>query len=241
MSAGKGVIHGVTGVFKRGENNQVDEIPPLPAPPGLPSTQAQQAIVVSDQPQGQPQVQPQVVAATFPSAETAPAVTHEPGTLKVTLIDGKDVCPQGQLGRPYAVIRVGDREHKSKHPATKTDKPEWNETFLFPASATTPKMYVWIHDHKTIGKDKELSEGEVEIWRYISSETVSSQEVVVNLKPGGLLRAILEFDPGSNPNGSNGSLYSGEHKDHRDHRSMSFSSPSRFSLRGRRPNDDDSQ
>lgn len=125
MSAGKGVIHGVTGVFKRGENNQVDEIPPLPAPPGLPSTQAQQAIVVSDQPQGQPQVQPQVVAATFPSAETAPAVTHEPGTLKVTLIDGKDVCPQGQLGRPYAVIRVGDREHKSKHPATKTDKPEW--------------------------------------------------------------------------------------------------------------------
>lgn len=120
-------------------------------------------------------------------------------------------------------------------------------------------MYVWIHDHKTIGKDKELSEGEVEvrfmgytasdqffdsalqIWRYISSETVSSQEVVVNLKPGGLLRAILEFDPGSNPNGSNGSLYSGEHKDHRDHRSMSFSSPSRFSLRGRRPNDDDSQ
>ena len=61
----------------------------------------------------------------------------------------------------------------------------------------------------------------------------------MQLKTGGLLRARLEFDPASNPNGSNGSIHSTEH--HRDHRSLSFSSPSRFSLRGRRPNDDDSQ
>ncbi|KAF8905450.1 C2 domain-containing protein [Gymnopilus junonius] len=239
MSAGKGVFHGVTGVFKR--DNQGEIVPPLPPPPGLAPAPAQEAVVVSDQPQGQPQIQPQM-AATFPTVDAALVITHEPGTLRITLLDGQDVCPQGQVARPYAVIRVGDREYKSKHTASKTDKPEWNESFLFPASVATPKMYVWLHDHKTIGKDKELTEGDLEIWRHINPETPSSTEVVIQLKSGGLLRARLEFDPGLNPNGgSNGSLHSGEQKEHRDHRSMSFSSPSRFSLRGRRPNDDDSQ
>jgi hypothetical protein len=38
-----------------------------------------------------------------------------------------------------------------------------NETFNFAAGALTPKLYVWIHDHKTLGKDKLLGEGEIDV------------------------------------------------------------------------------
>ena len=29
-------------------------------------------------------------------------------------------------------------------------------------SAQTTKLFVWVHDHKTLGKDKEVAEAEVE-------------------------------------------------------------------------------
>jgi len=36
--------------------------------------------------------------------------------------------------------------------------------FVFSASVvTTPKIYVWIYDHKTLGKDRELGSGEVDV------------------------------------------------------------------------------
>jgi len=36
--------------------------------------------------------------------------------------------------------------------------------FVFPASvATMTKIYVWIYDHKTLGKDRELGSGEVDV------------------------------------------------------------------------------
>jgi len=39
-----------------------------------------------------------------------------------------------------------------------------NEMFVFPASvATTTKIFVWIYDHKTLGKDRELGSGEVDV------------------------------------------------------------------------------
>lgn len=34
---------------------------------------------------------------------------------------------------------------------------------MFAASARTPRMHVWIHDHKTLGKDKLIAEGEVDV------------------------------------------------------------------------------
>lgn len=40
-----------------------------------------------------------------------------------------------------------------------------NESFVFAASAMTPKLFAWIHDHKTLGRDKELGEGEVDVSR----------------------------------------------------------------------------
>ena len=38
-----------------------------------------------------------------------------------------------------------------------------NESFIFAASARTPRMHVWIYDHKTLGKDKQIAEGEVDV------------------------------------------------------------------------------
>lgn len=38
-----------------------------------------------------------------------------------------------------------------------------NESYICAASLLTPKCYVWIHDHKTLGKDKEIGEGEIDV------------------------------------------------------------------------------
>ncbi|KAF7310594.1 hypothetical protein HMN09_00602200 [Mycena chlorophos] len=212
VHAGKGVIHGVTGVFKRGGKD--DDVPPVPhmeAPSGQAS-----------HPVGQNEVLHADVAATSHDSST-----NEPGTLRVTILDAKDLC-SGEA-KPYATIRVGDKEFKTK-PTHKTAMPEWNETFSFVAGAFTPRAYVWIHDHKTLGKDKLLGEGEIDIWRHIQPQGVTAAEVSVELQGGGgLLRARLDFDPSGPPsNGTSTPRMDGG-------RAMSMSSPSRFSLRGRRP------
>jgi hypothetical protein len=38
-----------------------------------------------------------------------------------------------------------------------------NESFNFTAGSMTPKLFVWIYDHKTIGKDKMLAQGEIDV------------------------------------------------------------------------------
>ena len=38
-----------------------------------------------------------------------------------------------------------------------------NGSFKFAASALTPKMFIWMHDHKTLGKDKEIGEAEIDV------------------------------------------------------------------------------
>ncbi|KAJ7169501.1 C2 domain-containing protein [Mycena filopes] len=198
-TAGKGVLHGVTGVFKKGPKEDDNHPPPVP-----------------DIPSGQ---------ATLP--------TSEPGTLRVTVLDAKDFA-SGDC-KPYATIRLGDKEYKTK-PTAKTATPEWNESFHFAAGALTPKLFVWVHDHKTLGKDKLLGEGEIDIWRHIQPEGTSGADVSAELQGSGLIRVRLEFDASAHPpNGSRASTPRAEHG-----RTMSISSPSRFSLRGRRPGTTDS-
>ncbi|KAG6817624.1 hypothetical protein H0H87_006252 [Tephrocybe sp. NHM501043] len=139
LSAGKGVLHGVTGLFKHGHHEE------QPESKELPSGQASQPVGASGH------------ATAFPVASGSEP--SEPGTLRVTILDAKDLS--GGETRPYATIRVGDKEFKTKHVA-RTATPEWNETFTFSAGPHTPKLFAWIHDHKTIGKDKDLGEGEVD-------------------------------------------------------------------------------
>ncbi|KAJ7596712.1 C2 domain-containing protein [Mycena floridula] len=222
VTAGKGVLHGVTGVFKK----QKDEELPIPASSAIPSGQASHPI-------GQVN---SMVASAFPpspSAEVPPSGHQEPGTLRLTVVDGKDLGSSDL--KPYVTVRVGDKEQKTKH-SGKTATPEWNEGFVFVAGQFTPKIYVWVHDHKTLGKDKLLGEGEVDIWRHIKPEGVSSSEVLLELREGqGLIKLRLEFDANSNPMLGSSSTSSSNEK--LAARTLSISSPSRFSLRGRRPGD----
>ncbi|KAH9487059.1 hypothetical protein JR316_0001125 [Psilocybe cubensis] len=229
VNAGKGVFHGVTGVFKRsgGDKDVVEEAAGVPA--DLPTGQASQPVGVSDHMQSG--------HANFPSSESnghAAVAINEPGTLRVTVLDAKDL-PHHDV-KPYATVRLGDKEHKTKHTG-KTDSPEWNESFIFAASAMTPKMFIWLHDHKTLGKDKEIGEGEIDIWRHIKPVGISSADVFVELRQGGLVRLRFEFDASSNPNlSSSASTHSGEQM---TRTTSILSSPSRFSIRGRRPNEHD--
>ncbi|KAG2023600.1 transmembrane protein [Coprinopsis cinerea AmutBmut pab1-1] len=222
VSAGKGVFHGVTGVFKR-DKDRGDEIAAALA--DVPAGQASQPVGATAE-----AMNPGLAA--FPTSETAPAPSNEPGTLRVTIMDAKDFSNSDV--KPYAVVRLGDREYKTKH-AGKTTTPEWNESFKFAASRLTPKLFVTIFDHKTLGKDKELADGEIDIWRHIQPAGVSSAEVLAELKQGGLFRVRLEFDSSTNPSSSRASIASGENG---ITRTMSIVTPSRFSLRGKRPDDD---
>ena len=44
--------------------------------------------------------------------------------------------------------------------------PSRNESFAFSASPSTqPKLYVWVYDHKTLGKDKALGSAEIDVSR----------------------------------------------------------------------------
>ncbi|KAJ7456618.1 C2 domain-containing protein [Mycena latifolia] len=217
VSAGKGVLHGVTGVFKKKE----EEYQP-PAVPDVPAGQASHPIG-----------QPDTLHADGSSLSHEAPASNEPGTLRVTVLDAKDLSSSDS--KPYATIRIGDKEFKTK-PTHKTATPEWNESFSFTAGTFTPKLYIWIHDHKTLGKDKLLGEGEIDIWRHIQPEGVSAAEVSAELQGSGLVRLRLDFDANAHPaNGSRASTPRAE-----TGRTMSISSPSRFSLRGRRPGTADS-
>jgi len=234
VSAGKGVFHGVAGVFKpkdNGNGNQVDDVIAVPmsassaGSPGI-SPSAPVSAPFSVPASGVPVSESGAVPAmSFPSTEN---LATEVGTLRVTVVDGKDLGQSDSI-KPYVTVRVGDKELKTKH-TQKSTSPEWNESFTFAASALTTKLIILVHDHKTIGKDKDLGDAEVEIWRHLKAQGISSADTVVELKQGGMVRLRLEFNSSAPPNGSNSSLDG----DQPVHRSVSIPSPSRFNLRALR-------
>ncbi|KAE9395950.1 hypothetical protein BT96DRAFT_958377 [Gymnopus androsaceus JB14] len=203
MTAGKGVLHGMTGILKKGNK-------------GEDSTELGLSNHATDLPSGQ---QSHPVGTSDHSA---------PGTLRVTIIDAKDLSG----GDVKAYVQ------KTKH-SGKTASPEWNESFTFAASPLTPKLYFWIHEHKTLGKDKLLGDGEVDIWRHIAADGVTAAEVNVELHNGsGLLRLRLEFDAAANPLTRRSSISSGD-RANTGSRTLSVTSPSRFSINRKRGGEDD--
>ncbi|KAG2155499.1 C2 domain-containing protein [Suillus clintonianus] len=220
FGAGKGVVRGIGNVFKRDFGGSHEK---LDVPHAVPEVAAGQASrPIGEQTAGEDTTP----APVFPSLSRTPSASgppSEPGTLRVTMMSAKDVSMAET--KPYAVIRVGDKEFKTKH-GNKTSSPEWNESFNFAASAHMPKLHLWIYDHKTLGKDKLLAEGEVDIWRHIQVGRSTAAEVTVELQGGGLARLRLEFDAENHPRDA--SVVSLE-------RSQLQTSPSRFSIRGRRP------
>ena len=135
VSAGKGVLNGVTGVFRRGhgsdssddERSPVKESnggPPVPVPGPAAAVAAAAAAAV---PAGQAQVT-QSGASLMPVSATFPSLTangnnasSEPGTLRVSVLDAKDLSTSDT--KPYVAVRVGDKEQKTKH--IKSSTPEW--------------------------------------------------------------------------------------------------------------------
>lgn len=116
MGAGKGVIHGVGGIFRKDFFHHHDKSsehltpptePPLPEHPEPTSNSARES-------------------AVFPSTESGPVGAggppSEPGSLRVVVSSAKGL-PGGDM-RPYVTLRVGDREFKTKH-GTRTSTPEW--------------------------------------------------------------------------------------------------------------------
>lgn len=114
VGAGKGVLHGVTGVFKRhgdgsGSDSDSDgDRRELPA--GVVSKQVDYAAEGTSPPN------------TFPSVNEGGAHSRDPGTLRVVVKDAKDLSMSDI--KPYVLVRVGDKEHKTKH-SHKTAAPEW--------------------------------------------------------------------------------------------------------------------
>lgn len=125
LGAGKGVVHGVGkvghtvgGVFRRDHAK----------------TDSEQSGYVSELPAGQVSAP---VGATngangtvFPTNATTldegeGMAPREPGNLKVTVLSAKDLLmPDGDQPKPYVVVRVGDKEYKTKH-AGKSASAEW--------------------------------------------------------------------------------------------------------------------
>lgn len=112
MGAGKGVLHGVTGVFKKHgggsdeDSNSDDDKRELPA--GVVSNPVDYAAEGTS-------------PAAFPSVN-GEGGAQSPGTLRVIVKSAKDLSTSDI--KPYAVVRVGDKEQKTKH-ASKTAVPEW--------------------------------------------------------------------------------------------------------------------
>lgn len=108
VSAGKGVVHGVAGVFKRKDKQEDDVFSATPAPAAGQATAAVSASEAME------------MAAALPSESNGQGPPL-PGTLRVLVIDAKNLSQTDV--KPYASIRLGDKEHKTKHPKSST--PEW--------------------------------------------------------------------------------------------------------------------
>ena len=102
LSAGLGVFHGVTGVFKRKDNEEI--IPEISD--GIPHAADNHV----------------PVAAATSLQENGQSASGEPGTLRVAVLDAKGLVHHDI--KPYTIVRVGDQEFKTKY-VGKTDTPEW--------------------------------------------------------------------------------------------------------------------
>ncbi|CAE6512911.1 unnamed protein product [Rhizoctonia solani] len=223
LGAGRAVGRKIGGLFGRDKDSSEDlpEVPALPPAPDVPPANGNGS----------------VGSASGMAVKPLASPTPGPGTLKVTLHRAKDLTgiEEGDIAKPFVILRIGDKDHKSKH--VKSNTPEWNESFSFPNTSTEIRsLHVAIMDKRTFGKDPILAEGSIDIWHYIQplfTPPILSAEVTTQLNDNsGTLQLRLEFEPMQNTlartiSNSGGSSLAASQK---------FSSPSRFSL-GRRPAD----
>lgn len=139
LGAGKGIVHGVGsagktvfGVFMRdhgisGSKTSL-EVPPNGQSRGSiddpPSTQlSRPADFASGASAGLPTSR---IVPPSPTNGGGPGVPDDYNTLKITVLGAKDLvgASVGDSVKPYVIVKVGDKEQKTKHTA-KTVAPEW--------------------------------------------------------------------------------------------------------------------
>ncbi|CAE6470842.1 unnamed protein product [Rhizoctonia solani] len=230
LGAGRAVGRKIGGLFGRDKNSseELPEVPPL-----APVTEADPAV------DGNGATNGSVGSASGLAVKPPPLPIPGPGTLKVTLHRAKDLTgiEEGDVAKPYVIMKIGDKDHKSSH--VKSNTPEWNESFAFPNTSTEIRtLHVSVMDKKTFAKDPILAEGTIDIWQHIHplfNPPLLNKELTVPLNDnGGTLQLRLDFEPAQNTlartiSTSGGSSLSPSQK-------ISSPSPSRFSL-GRRPGD----
>ncbi|EUC66897.1 tricalbin-3 protein, putative [Rhizoctonia solani AG-3 Rhs1AP] len=125
------------------------------------------------------------------------------GTLKVTLHKAKHLTgiEEGDVAKPYVIMKIGDKFHKSSH--VKSNTPEWNESFTFPNTSTNMEtLHVTIVDKSRYGRDRILAEGTIDIWQHIQplfTPPILSKEITALLKDNsGMLHLRLDFEPMQN-------------------------------------------
>lgn len=122
VSAGKGVLQGVAGVFKHRENNGHQDAAAAAAGASVASPTAIAVLEAARRSTTSLASLENGVAAAAAAGTTMTTTVQEPGTLQVTVLGAKDLS-HGDV-KPYVTIRVGDKEAKTKH-TQKTHAPEW--------------------------------------------------------------------------------------------------------------------
>ena len=118
VSSGRAVLQGVASVFKRGHSEDghnvsgLGTVPESKVVPDISGTQVSQPVTDED-----------YVVPVVASGSIGQSTSTDPGILRVSVLDAKDLIG-GQDVKPYAVVRVGEKEFKTKH-AGKTVAPEW--------------------------------------------------------------------------------------------------------------------
>lgn len=110
-----GVAKGAKGVFKRGDHTpkSSQDYPPFEVTPPTPTASAGQASVpVGAGPSAFPTV----------AGDPGPGPYIQSGTLRVSVRSAKDLSQDDDV-KPYAVLKLGGKEHKTKH--VKGNSVEW--------------------------------------------------------------------------------------------------------------------
>jgi len=236
LQAGKGVLQGVTRAFGRGGNggNHSSDDGSIIEVPEMASGQASKPIGADGIGVGEN-------VFTGPGQGISGAGGQgnghlsEPGIVRVTVLEAKDYNPSGDGLKPYVILKSGDKEHKTSHrPKSTGSECSWNEQCAFVVGSSQSKIHAWIHDYKTIGRDKLLGAGEIDIWRHLNPTSgIYSSEVLVQLNEGhGLLKVRLDFNQNEHHHLPHGGSF---HSLAEAMNTKAMTSPSRFSLRNKRP------
>lgn len=174
FGATKGLVQGAKGLFVKKGNDVREE--------------DEEGFVVADPPAAQvSQEAGTSVNGTTPFPTSTLGSGTPPlqvGTLRVLVVGAKDLSGPvpGEAVKPYVVLKLGEREHKTKHTG-KTNSPEWyvqsnqcnlelaptfsltsrHENFSYIVGPDTKILSAQVFTRHTFGKDNLIGETEIDV------------------------------------------------------------------------------